>query len=568
MGKSITIANNAVTAKLVDADKEAKQIASAVLSYAVMGSEHMMAFKSGSWDGRSSFFDWRLGTFPAGFVPLLQTALKSRGYTVRRARSPLPAPLGKENFWDEDGLGLDPLYDYQPDVVNKLLKYGQMIAQIATGGGKSRVARLAYARINRPTLFLTTRGVLMYQMAEGFEPLGRKVAILGDGSLQKSNEVTCGMVQTIMSWLEIMTEEGELTRDLELIVNREDKEVAVLVTALEKRGTPLTAIMRETSKLRTVLEAKRPTSKEMVAKVKVRVARQVIRREKMVERLATFEFVILEEAHEASGNSFYEIMRHCKNAHYRLALTATPFMKDDEEANMRLMACSGPIGIEISEKLLIDRGILAKPYFKVIALKDKPTKLYRSTPWPKSYKVGITENEYRNAQIVKEAQIASKVGLTTMILVQHTKHGEQINELLRSKGIKSDYIHGEHDQKERKKALTKLATGETSVLIGTSILDVGVDVPAVGVIILAGGGKAEVMLRQRIGRGLRRKKNGKNVALIVDFKDEHNSRLKEHAQNRLHIIKNTPGFGENIMSPDFCFYRDLFLRESDRIASH
>ena len=43
------------------------------------------------------------------------------------------------------------------------------------------------------------------------------------------------------------------------------------------------------------------------------------------------------------------------------------------------------------------------------------------------------------------------------------------------------------------------------------ILDVGVDVPSVGCIILAGGGKAEVANRQRIGRGLRAKKLGPNI---------------------------------------------------------
>ncbi len=76
----------------------------------------------------------------------------------------------------------------------------------------------------------------------------------------------------------------------------------------------------------------------------------------------------------------------------------------------------------------------------------------------------------------------------------------------------------------------------------------GVDVPAVGLIILAGGGKAEVALRQRIGRGLRAKKFGPNVAFIVDFTDQHNSTLKSHARQRLQIIRETPGFGENIVA--------------------
>lgn len=90
-------------------------------------------------------------------------------------------------------------------------------------------------------------------------------------------------------------------------------------------------------------------------------------------------------------------------------------------------------------------------------------------------------------------------------------------------------------------------------LIGTTILDVGVDVPAVGMIVLAGGGKAEVALRQRIGRGLRAKKSGPNVALIVDFDDPHNNYIKSHAAQRLSIIKETEGFGENVVLGDFDF---------------
>ena len=75
----------------------------------------------------------------------------------------------------------------------------------------------------------------------------------------------------------------------------------------------------------------------------------------------------------------------------------------------------------------------------------------------------------------------------------------------------------------------------------------GVDVPAVGLVVLAGGGKAEVAIRQRIGRGLRAKKNGPNVAFILDFTDEHNNHLRKHARERRRIIDDTPGFAENVV---------------------
>lgn len=485
---TLQIAANATIGKLMNANRETKLIVQQILSYTVDGAEHMTAFKSGNWDGKSSFFNWDNATFPRGFLSLVAGGLIKSGVKLQVARQPLPAPLGPENPKVDD-FPEDPRYDYQPEVVEKLLKHGQIIARVATGGGKSRIAKLCVARIARPTLFLTTRGILMHQMAESFKGLGRKVGILGDGEFTPKQGVNVGMVQTIISKLK-GAEEGDT----------EEK-----------------ARQKEIDKAR------------------------------MIKVLEFFEFVILEEAHEVSGNSFFEILSYCKNAHYRLSLTATPFMKDSQEANMRLQACSGPIAITISEKTLINRGILAKPYFKFIKLKEHPKALYRSTPWQRAVKVGIVENDLRNKHIVVETIRAARFGLSAMILVQRQDHGVIIHEMLTKAGLRSVYIFGENDQDERKAALKKLKAGEIDALIGSTILDVGVDVPAVGMVILAGGGKAEVALRQRIGRGLREKKSGPNVCFVIDFDDSFNNHLKEHAKQRRHIIKTTEGFGENIV---------------------
>jgi superfamily II DNA or RNA helicase len=493
MTKTIQIAHNAVVAKLIEPTHEARMEVQRILSYRVDGHEHMGAFKSGNWDGRSNFFEWNSNTFPRGFVSFAYHALTKLGYRVQIVKKPYPKPLGKE-FPIVDTYPEDPRYTYQREVPDKVLRHGQIIAQVATGGGKSRIAKLCVGRIARPTLFLTTRGVLMYQMADSFREMGKRVAILGDGSLELSRDVTCGMVQTIMAWLKEP--------------NPDD-----------------------------------PTEKQN---------KQLKRREKIIEALSVFEFVILEEAHEASGNSYFEILRHCKNAHYRLALTATPLMKDSEEANMRLVASSGAIAIRVSEDQLIEKGILAKPYFKFIKLDGHPSKLYRSTPYLRAVELGIVGNEIRNKRVVAEALRATKYGLSVMTLVSRKEHGKILESMMTAAGLKARFILGENDQDDRKRALQALASGEINVLIGTTILDVGVDVPAVGMVILAGGGKAEVALRQRIGRGLREKKGGlPNVAFIVDFTDDLNTHLKSHARARQHIISTTPGFSNIVDEFEF-----------------
>lgn len=546
----LQIAHNAVTAKVMNASRDEKLFIQSILSYAVAGSEHMAAFKSGSWDGRASFFDFVTGTFPRGFVALVQSRLIKAGHKVQVARKPFPTPLGPEKPV-VDNFGEDPRYDYQPEVVRKLEQYGQIIAQVATGGGKSRIAKLATARIGRRTLFLTTRGVLMYQMYDSFKEINPNTSILGDGNLEVS-DITCGMVQTIASHLEITTEAEEAERLLTLQANKEERQLEKLMKQLKESGATQAQINQAVAKLNQEHAKSHPTPKEFSEKVKANVQAQAKRRQVMLNTLATFEMVILEEAHEASGNSYFEIMRACPNAHYRLALTATPFMKTDEEANMRLMASSGHVSIKISEEMLIERGILAKPYFKYVPMTVKPDKLFKSSSWQRAYELGIVDSQYRNKCIIAEAIRAKRYGMSIMVLVQHKKHGATLKELMSKYGLRAEYIFGEDNQKERRRAINQLKEGEIDVLIGSTILDVGVDVPAIGMVILAGGGKAEVALRQRIGRGLRAKKVGPNIAFVVDFADGFNTHLRDHYLTRRGIVEDTKGFAENIVQ-DFDF---------------
>ncbi len=517
-----------------------------------------IAFKAGRWDGRSSFLDFKAGTFPAGFVHYVSAKMRQQGYEVRLARKPLPTPMGPE-LPVIDSFGYAGRYDYQPEVVRRLRKHGQIIAQVATGGGKSRIARMTFASLNLPTLFLTTRGILMYQMRDTFEKdLKVGVSVLGDGQFghtiiengverQAVKKMCVGMVQTLIARLEEKTVDGEIERMVDLRLNKEAREVKALKKKCEDAKVSAADTRRALDELDKKHAAARPTAKYLTEVASVKVNDHMRDRAKTIQLLGMFGLVILEEAHEASGNSYFEILKHCKNAHYRLALTATPFMKDDEESNMRLMACSGPIAIKVTEQMLIDRGILAQPHFKFIKMRFKPAKLMRHTGWAAAYRLGIVENEYRNGLIVEECARFADYGLSSMVLIQQTAHGTKLATMMKAAGLRVEFIQGEDDQEGRKAALARLARAEIDVLIGTTILDVGVDVPAVGHVCLAGGGKAEVALRQRIGRGLREKKSGPNLCFVTDFADDFNEHLKTHAKQRQAIIKGTPGFDRFIL---------------------
>lgn len=482
------------------------------------------------------------------------------GHEVQMVSKPRPVPLGPLRP-EVDAFGYTDRYNYQPETVDKLVQHGMMIAQVATGGGKSRICRMAYKRIDRPTLFLTTRGILMHQMRDAVVAMGEEVAVLGDGEWgikytradgspgRRISKFCVGMVQTLSQKLEVLTVEGELQSLAQRRATAMAKKVQECRAACQKAKMLPHLIGTEVNKVCTALTAALPSPKLDRTQIEEKVAKHERLRVGTLKFLKRFELVIAEEAHEVSGTGFYTVMAACKNAHYRLALTATPFMKDDEEANMQLLASCGGIGIRVSEELLINRGILARPYFKFLKLDEarKPKKLFRSTPWQKAYPEGIVNNEYRNKLMCAEVVRAVRYGLNALMLVQYKAHGAILRDMLNSYGLQAEFIDGDSDQAERQRCLNRLARGDLDALIGSTILDVGVDVPSIGMIVLAGGGKAEVSLRQRIGRGLREKKGRSNVALIVDVYDEFNNHLREHSAERQAIIKSTPGFMENIV---------------------
>lgn len=561
MAKTIKIVHNPVRAALVEPDLDARLLVNEALSYKIDDGMKGMGVAHGS------MFDMNKNRFPTGFVRLVSKRLEKEGYKVIVTGKPAPEPLGPENPVVDSNTP-DPRYSYQEETMKRLVHMKRLIARIATGGGKSRTFKLCCERLGLPTLFLTTRKSLMYQMAEGYAEVGsgRPVGIIGDNNWNpQPNGVNFAITDTLISRLEVISLESEM--DKEITKHAEKIELACQA-ALKKAKLPTDpSVIRSLPKdkielienLRSrVRMAYKLDEKAIEKKVQAKVAKKQMQRQETLEFLKHIGFLCLEEAHEVSGNGFFDLCNACENAHYRLALTATPFMKDSEGANMRLMASTGQIGIKVSEEDLINRGILATPYFKIVPSK-KPSTINRGTGWQTAYEKGIVLNAGRNMQIVQEIQEARKYGLTVMILVQRTKHGDMLKNLLEALHIRTEFIQGEDDQTARKAALDRLGSGKIDVLIGTTILDVGVDVPSVGMIILAGGGKAEVAQRQRIGRGLRFKKSGPNVCYVVDFDDNWNNHTSGHSKERLRIIESTPGFAERIV-PDFQFENHGFSK--------
>lgn len=254
--------------------------------------------------------------------------------------------------------------------------------------------------------------------------------------------------------------------------------------------------------------------------------------------LSKAHLLIIDEAHRSGAKQFYEPAIFCKNARYRLALTATPFMTNDDANNMYLMGITGPVVSRVSNSELIERGILARPFFKFF--KIEAPDLSEFTKWQDVYERGIVTHPHRNAFIVSQAVKLANDDKKTLIVVSQVAHGKILNHLLAKNGVACQYVDGGTSYPEREKAL-KWLMDKGNVIIATNIFDEGVDVVGLNAVILAGGQKAPETLFQRIGRTTR-KKAADNYAIIIDFIDSYHPTLLDHSMQRYNLIKNEEGF--------------------------
>jgi superfamily II DNA or RNA helicase len=80
----------------------------------------------------------------------------------------------------------------------------------------------------------------------------------------------------------------------------------------------------------------------------------------------------------------------------------------------------------------------------------------------------------------------------------------------------------------------KITSGKIKCIVASTIYDIGVDLPILSGLIIAGGGKSSVRALQRVGRVIRLHPSKKQAA-IIDFADQA-PYLLEHSERRRDIL--------------------------------
>ncbi|HII66550.1 MULTISPECIES: DEAD/DEAH box helicase [Thermococcus] len=225
-----------------------------------------------------------------------------------------------------------------------------------------------------------------------------------------------------------------------------------------------------------------------------------------------YAVLLFDECHRTSAaEKFYELGISLTQK-LRFGLSATPWRRIRGE-ELKIEGIVGPIIYEIKAEDLIKEKFLAKPRFMIIEYESSMPPL--AERYKELYEEIIMENKERNKAIVRIAYKLAKQGHRVLIDVKRIEHGNVLIEMFKKKGIKAEFLSSQSPN--RWEIFEKFKNGEINVLIST-LLKEGVDIPEISAIILAGGGKSDIMTIQTIGRALRPK--GRSHAVIVDVKDD------------------------------------------------
>ena len=275
-----------------------------------------------------------------------------------------------------------------------------------------------------------------------------------------------------------------------------------------------------------------------------------------VEVFQKFSVVQVDEVHKSKGESIREILLSCINWEYRLGLSGTVKLDEQFSDFFRVQENVGPLVMVLSAKHLIDNGYSPNIKIKMVGLKYDESDPQIQKYW---HLKEHGKQMYNNAKdfgrdmlaiekgIIFESKerldfisdLIKKFGKNSLVLFSDVKngYGKMIQNKLLEWNSNTFYIDGEVDSKERDQFKEILESQDDVIMVASyGTFATGIDSKNLHYIILAESIKAEVTLRQAIGRGMRKLAN-KTKVLVIDLVDQLDGYSIRHSKVRLDIYK-------------------------------
>ena len=268
----------------------------------------------------------------------------------------------------------------------------------------------------------------------------------------------------------------------------------------------------------------------------------------------TREVLVVDEWHHAAAKSYKDIFKKAEHIYYRFGMTGTFFRSGDDA--MAMHAHLSNTIFKISSTELLARGHVVPTDVCFVPVLSKKLRGVSSDFQTGHGKHGIQEHRERNQHVVHATVILQRMGKKVLVLVGTKKQGRLLKSMLDAFVFNPDgtefdaveFVSTDTDRGIQTRIIDAFVqTDEVKVLIGTSLLGEGVDLPTVDALVYARGERAEVTLTQNAYR-VCTANEGKERAIIVDFADRHHRKLLGHSMERLRVYNDDPVFNVTVLT--------------------
>lgn len=243
-------------------------------------------------------------------------------------------------------------------------------------------------------------------------------------------------------------------------------------------------------------------------RVVVAMAQTLVRR--AADCIEPPSLVIVDEAHLAVADTYAQILERWPRARHML-LTATPCRTDGRGLGEIAQAL-----VEVaSVRELVTTGHLVPPVVYSAQAPDLSGIRKGASGELSPSQAGA---RYQVACIMGDTvqQISDRCqGRRVLLFASSVEHSQALTETLTALGYRAAHIDGKTPAAERAQTLADLGAGRLDVVSNYGCLCEGLDVPAIGAIVVARSTQSEALWRQMVGRGLR-PHAGKNDCIVID----------------------------------------------------
>lgn len=274
--------------------------------------------------------------------------------------------------------------------------------------------------------------------------------------------------------------------------------------------------------------------------------------------------IIWDECHHVQSLTWFEPLFYTipENLQHIIGYSGSPFREYknpyENDEDFRTIALLGPRSFIYEMKDTIADKNIAEPHAYFISYKNKQAilpKQFEDNYFMK-YRMNIVYNKARNHAGVEMLKFLNQNGIKTLAAFNNKKPGQKIMKELKEVGINSlfqcgketiyEYITTKRNAlklEERKgtpKDIREALEKDYNIIFGSTVMDEGIDLDIFQAVVIFSAGKTSISNIQRIGRASRKRKNGKNISFVIDFKDIGGERTcEEHYYKRRQMLSDS-----------------------------